>query len=53
MRTFYLKKKGCEGVYGFPKIFRLSYRKNDGGNGDMEVPGREFEGVKRSCQMGK
>ena len=22
--------------------------KNDGGNGDMEVPAREFEGVKRS-----
>ena len=37
----FTSKKGCEGVYGFPRIFWWSCRKNDGGNGDgggVEVP---------------
>ena len=37
----FTSKKGCEGVYGFPRIFWWSCRKNDGGHGDgggVEVP---------------
>ena len=32
------------------KIFGTLAEKNNGGNGDMEVSAREFEGVKRSCR---
>ena len=40
----FTSKKGCEGVYEFSRIFRWSCRKNDGGNGDLEVPAGELEG---------
>ena len=44
----FTSKKGCEGVYEFSRIFWWSCRKNDSGNGDLEVPARELEGVKRA-----
>ena len=47
----FTSKKGCEGVYEFSRIFRWSCRKNDDGNGDMEVPAGEFEEVKRSVLL--
>ena len=34
------------------KFFGALAEKNNGGNGDMEVSAREFEGGKRSCRRG-
>ena len=45
MRNFYLKKKWCEGVYGFPRIFLWSCRKNDGGGVEVLVERLRVESV--------
>ena len=44
----FISKKGCEDVYEFSRIFQWFCRKNDGVNGDLEVPVGELEGVKRA-----
>ena len=41
----FTSKKGCEGVYGFPRIFLWSCRKNDGGGVEVLVERLRVESV--------
>ena len=44
----FTSKKDVKVFIGSQKFSGDLAEKNDGGNGDMEVPVREFEGVKKS-----